>query len=134
MIQYTIEGKGYIHIQPFSKSIDLAQQFIRKLIEQGNCVRRMHAIRDNSRYMIPTKELVGFPFVNQGRQVNGRDIYHYVPFDRNNKEVTDIDDAIRRTNVEDPRANEIEWRRCFCEECTYKPEHCERRRQADDDA
>ena len=75
MITYNINGIIYLHIQQFVDVIGRSQQSTRHLLNEGNSARRMKYFRDGLRIMIPVTELVGFPFVNQGKQVAGKDIY-----------------------------------------------------------
>lgn len=130
LVVYTINGEQYLHIQSFVDLIDRRQQSTRHLIYDGNSVRRLKATRDRSRILIPVKELIGYPFINQGKQLNGKDVYHYKPFNKENEEVLDIDKALAESDTEWRKSN-IEWRRCFCELCTYTLEKCERRRDAE---
>lgn len=129
-VVYTIESEDYLHIQTFVDLIDRSQQSTRHLIYDGNGARRLHATRDRSRILIPVKELVGYPFINQGKQYMGRDIYHYIPYDANNEEVTDIKKALSMSDTDMTRSR-IEWRRCLCDKCTYTTEKCQRRQAAD---
>lgn len=134
MIIYNIDGVDYIHIQKFVDLIDRSQQSTRRLIRDGNTSRRLKALRDRSRLLIAITEIVGYPFVNHGRQVAGHDIYHYVPYDLNDQKVNvckedgslDIE-KLKAVLVDDT----IEWRREFCELCTYTLEHCKLRQAAD---
>lgn len=128
----TIGGIEYIHIQDFAALTGRSKQAIRRLIEDGNSVRRMKATRDRSRLMIPVMELVGYPFVNQGKQMNGTDIYHYcptrpVPSYVGDKRVDDVetyvtvDEALKEEAeaYREGRDSNIYWDRCLCTECTF---------------
>lgn len=135
MITYNINGIIYLHIQQFVDIIGRSQQSTRHLLNEGNSARRMKYFRDGLRIMIPVTELVGFPFVNQGKQVAGKDIYHYKPFERQSdgteKEYEGtVIDALAQTDV-DNNDSDIVWRRCFCEKCTYTTEKCLNRIVAD---
>lgn len=119
----TIGGIEYIHIQDFAEITGRSKQAIRRLIEDGNSVRRLKATRDRSRLMVPVMELVGFPFVNQGKQMNGTDIYHYVAEDTSDDQALPAIDAITKCsemvrNGEDWK-NKIVWERKLCVECTF---------------
>ena len=112
---FNINGIDYLHIQGFADIIGRSQQSTRHLIDDGNSVRRMKAFRDRSRLMIPVAELVGFPFVNQGKQTTGQDIYHYKAYDANEQEVPALD-ALNR--------NDVHWKREFCAQCTFSQDKC----------
>lgn len=107
---YDINGILYLHIQDFAKVTHRSPQSVRHLIEDGNSVRRLKAFRDRSRLMVPLTELAGYPFVNHGKQLNGKDIYHYK-----------ADVAIREA-VEQG----VEMSREFCPECTFGQKCLER--------
>ena len=128
MIIYNIDGIDFIHIQKFVELIDRSQMSTRRLINDGNTARRLKSMRDRCRVLIPITELVGYPFVNQGKQLAGQDIYHYVPYDLNDQKV-DVStmEKLRAAIMDDT----IEWRREFCELCTYTLEHCPNRQRAD---
>ena len=128
MIIYNVDGVDYIHIQKFVDLIDRSQMSTRHLIHEGNTARRLKAMRDRCRLLIPIWEVVGFPFVNQGKQLTGQDIYHYVPYDLNDEKVdVSTPEALKNALNDDT----IEWRREFCELCTYTLEHCKLRQIAD---
>lgn len=122
-IIYTIEDVDYLHIQQFVDLIERTQQSTRHLIEDGNSIRRMKARRDRSRLLIPVIELLGYPFVNSGKQLNGRDIYHYVPYNK--------DGTVFKGDVRTAFAEGVIWKRELCEACTYTLDKCLNRSLAD---
>lgn len=128
MIIYNIDGIDFIHIQKFISLANRCPQSTRHLIYDGNTARRLKAMRDRSRLLIPIRELAGFPFVNRGKQIAGQDIYHMVPYDENDQKV-DIStlEKLKAAIMDDT----IEWRKEFCELCTYTLEHCKLRQEAD---
>lgn len=137
MITYTINGIEYLHIQQFVDVIGRSQMSTRRLMDAGNSIRRLKYLRDGARVMIPIKELVGFPFVNQGKQLTGKDTYHYVPYQLQDdgtfkKFEGSVSEALKLTDL-DNTDSDIVWRREFCEECTYTTKHCKARQEADND-
>lgn len=86
------DGTKYIHISDASRLTGRSIQSFRHLLLEGNTVRRMKAIRDRSRILIPIAELKGFPFRTAFNYLNDDDddvtmkgpaynIYHYVETD-----------------------------------------------------
>lgn len=103
---YTLEGVDMIHIAEFSDLLGRSVQSTRRIIENGNAVRKLKSYRDRSRLMIPVSEITGYPFVNAGHSDNAREIFHF-------------------RFVEDGKVE-----RYFCEKCTYG-QGCEERIKAD---
>ena len=64
----------YIHISEFASLLHHSVQSIRYLCGPGGR-RQMKHIRDGSRILIPTSELLEYPFTNSGR--SGDQIFHY---------------------------------------------------------
>ena len=67
----------YAYILDVVEEYGCSVQSLRYLIKEGNVVRKMKAIRDRGRILIPVKELQGFPFVRRGSALGSREIYHY---------------------------------------------------------
>lgn len=136
MITYVINDIEYVSIRQFIALIGRsAQQSTRRLIDAGNSVRRLKQLRDGVHIMIPLSEVRGFPFVNRGKQINGKDIYHFFPFQRQSDGTEKPFEGTlhEAATLTDPgnTDSEIVWRKCFCEECTYTLEHCKARQEAD---
>lgn len=120
---FTINGIDYLHIQDFADIIGRSKQSTRRLIEDGNSARRLKAMRDRSRLMVPVIELVGYPFVNQGKQLTGQDIYHYHAYDAETGMQMPAEQAIKICDDMQKRDenwhDRIIWQRELCTECTY---------------
>lgn len=125
---YTMNGIDYLHVQDFARIIGRSKQSTRRLIEDGNSARRLKATRDRSRLMVPVIELVGYPFVNQGKQLTGKDTYHYHAYalahctGYDEGESVPIEEAIKLCDEADKKYEDwpIEWRRELCVACTYE--------------
>lgn len=128
MITFKIGEYEYIHIQDFADITGRSKQAIRRLIEDGNSMRRMKSLRDKSRLLIPLLELAGFPFVKQGKQMSGRDIYHYFAHDVKTGEYIPILDAIARCDKIIKEGgeweSEITFVRELCVDCTFNNAQC----------
>jgi len=66
-----------IHITDFAVICHRSNQSTRRLIENGNVIRKLKAFRDRSRLMIPVGEIFGYPLVKAGHSEYERAIYHY---------------------------------------------------------
>lgn len=98
-----VGGIELIHISEFASIAHRSIPSTRRLIEEGNKIRKLKAYRDKSRLMIPVVELYGYPLINAGHSDFERNIYHY---------------------------NE-QGERVLCPECSYGNK-CEKRRIADE--
>lgn len=75
---YTFNGIDMIHITDFAEALQRSVPSTRRLIENGNIIRKLKFFRDRSRLMIPVTEIFGYPFVNAGRgNGTGTQVYHY---------------------------------------------------------
>ncbi len=107
----TGESIELIHIADFAYALNRSVTSTRRLVEKGNSIRKMKALRDKSRLMIPVAEMKGYPFVASGPGKDKR-IFHY-------KEIK----AEGATNA-------VVYKKVLCEKCTYG-EGCEDRKIAD---
>ncbi len=103
---YTLKGIPMMHVREVSESLGLSKQWLRRLMLDGNVIRKMKFYRDRSRLMIPIAELEGFPFLDKGKPTIGVQIYHYV-------------------------FKNGEWVREICKTCSYTEELCEARKKAE---
>lgn len=71
MVVFNIKGIDYVHISDFAKITQRQVTSTRHLIEDGNVVRRLKALRIRSMLFIPVVEIDGYPFSKDSR------IYHY---------------------------------------------------------
>ena len=71
MVVFTIKGIDYVHISDFAKATHRKVTSTRHLIEDGNVVRRLKALRVRSMLFIPVAEMRGYPFSKDSK------IYHY---------------------------------------------------------
>lgn len=106
---FTLEGIDMIHISEFADVLRRSVPATRRLIEQGNSIRKLKAYRDRSRLMIPVTEITGYPFVNAGRDSSGTLVFHYAL----NKETG-------------------KYERYLCKECSFSDNKCLVRKQADE--
>ena len=95
-----------VHITEFAEALGRSVQSTRRLIEQGNNVRKLKAFRDRSRLLIPIKEITGYPFTTTGPGNVKRGIFHYVLKDG-------------------------KYEMCFCNDCTFS-HGCQLRKEADE--
>lgn len=103
---YTLSNIDMVHISEFTRVTGRSNQSTRRLIEQGNVIRKMKFYRDRSRLMIPVAELHGYPFVQAGHSSAERMIFHYV------------------------RVDEDKYEKQLCKACTFG-EMCEERKAAE---
>lgn len=103
---YNLEGIDMIHISEFAELTHRSIQSTRRLIENGNSIRKLKSFRDRSRLMIPVVELTGFPFTAQGTAVNSKEIFHYYEEDGN-------------------------MTKKVCEVCSYTDQQCDCRKAAE---
>lgn len=102
-IEYTVKNEQYVTISAASHILGRTVNSIRRLVLQGNSIRRMKALRDGSKFLIPVKEIYGFPFLAPGH--NNTDlIYH---FDKETESFV------------------------TCDVCSYTPEFCSYRFEAE---
>lgn len=71
MVIFTINKVEYVHISDFAKETHRRVTSTRHLIEDGNVVRRLKALRIRSMLFIPVAEIYGYPFSKDSK------IYHY---------------------------------------------------------
>ena len=62
-----IDGIPHITVESFALRTNRQQETIRKLIRNGNAIRRLTAVKYNSYYLIPESELYDYPFVEPGK-------------------------------------------------------------------
>lgn len=74
---FSYHGIDYIHISDFARLTKRSVQSTRRLIENGNKVRKMKFFRDRSRLLIPVVELTGYPLVGPGHSTGIVIISHY---------------------------------------------------------
>ena len=65
--RYIIDNIPYITVESFAIRVNRKQETIRKLIRNGNSMRKLKAIKHRYYYLIPESELYDFPFVEPGR-------------------------------------------------------------------
>lgn len=104
---YILKNIPMMHVREVAESLGLSKQWLRRLMLDGNIIRKMKYYRDRSRLMIPIAEIEGFPFLDKGKPTIGIQIYHYV-FKRD------------------------EWVREICKTCSYTDKFCKARQKAED--
>ncbi len=97
---YTIQGIPMVHIADFAYALNRSVTSTRRLVEKGNSIRKLKAMRDRSRLMIPVVEMTGYPFVASGPGKEKR-IFHYKPFKT------------------EGASESVIYKKVFCERCTY---------------
>lgn len=108
---YNYKGIAFIHIADFAYALNRSVTSTRRLVERGNRIRKLKAMRDRSRLMIPVTEMTGYPFVSSGPGKEKK-VFHYIPVKAEGAEGAVI------------------YKKAFCEKCTYG-EGCETRKEAD---
>ena len=74
---FSYHGIDLIHISDFARLTKRSVQSTRRLIENGNKVRKMKVFKDRSRLLIPVVELTGYPLVGPGHATGIVIISHY---------------------------------------------------------
>lgn len=74
---FSYGGIDFIHISDFARLTNRSVQSTRRLIENGNKIRKMKFFRDRSRLLVPVVELTGYPLVGPGHSTGIVIISHY---------------------------------------------------------
>lgn len=69
-----IDGVRYTSVPDASRFTGKSITHLRYLIEHGNSLRKMKAVRLGAHYFIPEEEIYSFPFVKQGQR---KYVYNY---------------------------------------------------------
>ena len=64
---HVVSGVKYITVRNFAQYTNRKEEQIRRLIRQGNSIRRLSAFKHHGFYLIPITELYEYPFVEPGR-------------------------------------------------------------------
>ena len=62
-----LNGVHYVTVETYANLTHRSQEQIRRLIRNGNTIRRLLAIKQTNHYLIPIDEVFDYPFVEPGR-------------------------------------------------------------------
>ena len=68
-------GELYYSVKKFAKLTNRSEQTIRLLINHGNIIRKLKAVKPNREWLVPISEYGEFPFVEPGYA--GRNYHQY---------------------------------------------------------
>lgn len=72
---YYIDNIPYITVESFAIRTNRKQETIRKLVRQGNAIRKLKAIKLRNYLLIPESEIYDYPFVEPGKI--GKEIHYH---------------------------------------------------------